>query len=182
MAIQTINLGTYANDGTGDDLRTAFEKVNANFASLTTSINVATASNIGNGIGLFKTKNVADLEFKTLTSTDSSISFTSNTNTVDISVNTSVEGDTAPLLGGNLGLNGYKIYGPGTVETSVYGVSVPLLESLVALLIYNNNFTIDMGEFLMPSGVSPSLPNGFELDMGSFLAPAVGNHIDFGNL
>jgi hypothetical protein len=30
MAIQTINLGTYANDRTGDDLRTAFQKVNAN--------------------------------------------------------------------------------------------------------------------------------------------------------
>lgn len=34
MAIQTINLGTYANDGTGDDLRTAFQKVNANILEL----------------------------------------------------------------------------------------------------------------------------------------------------
>jgi len=34
MAIQTINLGTYANDGTGDDLRTAFQKVNANLTEL----------------------------------------------------------------------------------------------------------------------------------------------------
>ena len=31
MAIQNINLGTYANDGTGDDLRSAFTKVNDNF-------------------------------------------------------------------------------------------------------------------------------------------------------
>jgi hypothetical protein len=31
MAIQTINVGTTANDGTGDDLRAAFQKVNANF-------------------------------------------------------------------------------------------------------------------------------------------------------
>ena len=31
MAIQLINLGTYANDGTGDDLRTAFEKTKDNF-------------------------------------------------------------------------------------------------------------------------------------------------------
>ena len=28
MAIQTINIGTIANDGTGDDLREAFVKVN----------------------------------------------------------------------------------------------------------------------------------------------------------
>jgi hypothetical protein len=34
MALQTINLGTYANDGTGDDLRTAFNKVNANLTEL----------------------------------------------------------------------------------------------------------------------------------------------------
>ena len=34
MAIQTINIGTIANDGTGDDLREAFVKVNNNFAEL----------------------------------------------------------------------------------------------------------------------------------------------------
>ena len=31
MAQQTINIGTVANDGTGDPLRTAFDKVNDNF-------------------------------------------------------------------------------------------------------------------------------------------------------
>jgi hypothetical protein len=36
--IQTINLGTYANDGTGDDLRTAFQKVNANILELYNSV------------------------------------------------------------------------------------------------------------------------------------------------
>jgi hypothetical protein len=41
MAIQTINLGTYANDGTGDDLRTAFEKVQANFVEIYSSLNGA---------------------------------------------------------------------------------------------------------------------------------------------
>lgn len=34
MPIQTISIGNYANDGTGDDLRTAFQKVNANFATI----------------------------------------------------------------------------------------------------------------------------------------------------
>jgi len=38
MAIQTINLGTYANDGTGDDLRTAFQKVNANLVELYSTV------------------------------------------------------------------------------------------------------------------------------------------------
>lgn len=34
MAKQTINIGTTANDGTGDALRTAFDKVNDNFDEL----------------------------------------------------------------------------------------------------------------------------------------------------
>lgn len=47
MAIQTINIGQYANDGSGDDLRSAFTKVNANFALLGTDIPVAEAINLG---------------------------------------------------------------------------------------------------------------------------------------
>lgn len=34
MAQQTINIGTVANDGTGDPLRSAFDKVNDNFTEL----------------------------------------------------------------------------------------------------------------------------------------------------
>lgn len=66
MAIQTINIGNRVNDGLGDDLRTAFQKVNANFTELESSLTV-TASNIGTtGEGLFKQKNGLNLEFKNL--------------------------------------------------------------------------------------------------------------------
>ena len=34
MAVTSINVGTLANDGTGDDLREAFIKVNNNFTDL----------------------------------------------------------------------------------------------------------------------------------------------------
>ena len=34
MAQQSINIGSNANDGTGDPLRTAFDKINANFNEL----------------------------------------------------------------------------------------------------------------------------------------------------
>lgn len=64
MAIQTINIGNIVNDGLGDDLRTAFQKVNANFVDLSTN-SPTTASNVGSaGIGIFKRKNGVDLEFK----------------------------------------------------------------------------------------------------------------------
>jgi len=47
MSLQTINIGQYANDGSGDDLRSAFTKVNANFALLGGDIPVAEATNLG---------------------------------------------------------------------------------------------------------------------------------------
>ena len=68
MTIQPINIGNVVNDGLGDDLRTAFEKVNANFADLSTQLTI-TATNVGAvGVGVFKEKVGADLRFKKLVS------------------------------------------------------------------------------------------------------------------
>ena len=39
MAKQTINIGSIANDRSGDNLRTAFQKVNSNFEELYTQLN-----------------------------------------------------------------------------------------------------------------------------------------------
>ena len=66
MTIQRINLGNQVNDGLGDDLRTAFEKVNANFTELNSQLTV-TASNIGGtGYGVFNKKVNNNLEFKNI--------------------------------------------------------------------------------------------------------------------
>ena len=42
MAKQTVNIGTTANDRTGDNLRTAFNKINDNFTELYVSLGVET--------------------------------------------------------------------------------------------------------------------------------------------
>jgi hypothetical protein len=66
MTIQPINIGNVVNDGLGDDLRTAFQKVNANFTSLAAETTV-TGANVGtSGVGLYKDKVGAVLEFKKL--------------------------------------------------------------------------------------------------------------------
>jgi hypothetical protein len=68
MTIQPINIGNVVNDGLGDDLRTAFEKVNANFADLSTQLTI-TATNVGaTGVGVFKEKAGTELIFKKLVS------------------------------------------------------------------------------------------------------------------
>lgn len=68
MSIQTINIGNQVNDGLGDDLRTAFEKVNSNFSTLFGQLTI-TASNVGAiGTGVFKQKTDQNLEFKKLVS------------------------------------------------------------------------------------------------------------------
>jgi hypothetical protein len=67
MAIQTINIGNLVNDGLGDDLRTAFQKVNNNFAELEAEL-ALNGSNIGNGAGVFKQKTEFNLEFRSIVS------------------------------------------------------------------------------------------------------------------
>jgi hypothetical protein len=83
MTIQTINIGNQVNDGLGDDLRTAFQKVNANFSDLSTQLTI-TATNVGDaGVGVFKQKTGADLEFKKLVG-GRNISIDDNTSTLEI--------------------------------------------------------------------------------------------------
>jgi hypothetical protein len=83
MTIQTINIGNVVNDGLGDDLRSAFQKVNANFADLSTQLTI-TATNVGaTGVGVFKEKVGADLRFKKLVS-GTKMLLNENTDTVTV--------------------------------------------------------------------------------------------------
>ena len=65
MAIQTINVGLLANDGTGDDLREAFIKINQNFDELDLRTESTTATNVGDtSYTIFKEQTGNDLFFR----------------------------------------------------------------------------------------------------------------------
>lgn len=85
MAVQLINIGNVANDGTGDDLREAFIKVNQNFEELDLRDDEqTTASNLGTeGEGLFFRRNAYDLEFKKI-SAGSNVTLTADDNKIVI--------------------------------------------------------------------------------------------------
>ena len=85
MALQTINIGTLANDGTGDDLREAFIIVNQNLDDLDLrSPESTTVTNLGNtGQGVFAQKVGAELQLKKLVQ-GSNVTLTSSTTGITI--------------------------------------------------------------------------------------------------
>jgi hypothetical protein len=68
MTVQTINIGNVVNDGLGDDLRSAFQKVNANFTELSAQLTITAVNVNDTGVGVFKEKVGAELRFKKLVS------------------------------------------------------------------------------------------------------------------
>jgi len=85
MAMQNINIGNVANDGTGDSLREAFAKVNTNFTELDSRFAFTnTVENLGNGQGLFYTKENNVLYFKSIVAGDN-ITLSASNNEITIS-------------------------------------------------------------------------------------------------
>lgn len=185
-AIQTINIGNYSNDGTGDDLRTAFQKVNANFSALSSEVTIANATNLGgvvdNGAGIFAQRTDANLEFKTLVCDDNSISFSSDTDLVTLRSKTTLLNDPSPTLNANLHLNGHNITGSGDIQSSVFGYDVSLIQSLLSVLLATNtNINVNMGTIEQPTGKTSENLSGLSLDFGTIVLPTK-NTIDFGQI
>ena len=107
-------------------------------------------------------------------SIDNSVTITHDATTVNLKASASIVEDTAPQLGGNLDLQSYYIY-HGDVQTSIYGINVPLLNSLVQLMLTSGQLIVDLGNFLDPIDTN--------LDMGDITGPYVysQNNIDFGS-
>lgn len=164
MPIQTINLGNYANDGTGDDLRAAFKKVNENFQLVGGTLGIINGENLGAGVAIFKQRDNDNLtlEFKTLTSTDNSVEITSTANTVNLKNKSLLVNDPSPALSADLELNGNNIVigsiGYGDVRTTVWGIDVRNLNSLLEMFIQSNTVNLDFGSFIDGTVGVPDAP------------------------
>jgi hypothetical protein len=126
--MEIINIGSLANDGTGDDLREAFLKVNNNFTTVQDQFNsseVMTGANIGSsGQGVFSNVVGHEMRFKKIAGS-AQINVTTNGDVIVVSANlanitlddvesitasgtiTSVDGFVGNLVGRN---------GPATVD------------------------------------------------------------------
>lgn len=95
MAVQSINIGTIANDGTGDNLRVAFEKVNQNFTELDDRFSFSSSiENLGNGSGVFFSKENNIEYFKSIVGGDNiSLGVTDNEITINSSENFTIQTD-----------------------------------------------------------------------------------------
>lgn len=120
MAIQTINVGLAANDGTGDDLREAFIKINQNFQEVESQIGIASATNLGSsGSRVYaSTTQSGTLQFRRLVA-GTSITLTELDNTIVFDANVpnsrfTISGNTGSLISGN-GLN-YNIVGADAIN------------------------------------------------------------------
>lgn len=159
MALQTINIGTFANDGTGDDLRTAFTKVNANFEEIDlVGGQNNTISNVGVGVGIYKEKIGVDLRLKslvagpgiTLTNNAMDITITNNRNMI-----VTVNADTGSLT--------------ATSATQVLNI---VGGTGISTSINNNTLTITGNNYNIETDTDPALGgnldlNGFDIDGGT---------------
>lgn len=120
LEINLVKLGEYPNDGTGDDLRTAFEKSNGNFTSLKENV-ILSAVNVGTGAPVWLDKTGNDLRFRSIKSQDSNLTLSFDSNEIILKVKDfllKVEDDISPALGGNLNLNEFEINGAGDIDIS----------------------------------------------------------------
>ena len=140
MAINLINIGNIANDGTGDDLREAFVKVNNNVEELDLRDNEkTTVSNAGQGVGIFDQLVNHDIQLKSLlagrniaiaSDTAGNITIDSDTNALTELTVEAETGEVTRLQGQKLtihGANGLDTYVENNVVYVTYTGPIGLI-------------------------------------------------------
>lgn len=145
MTIQNINIGQIANDGTGDDLREAFRKVNENFDELDLrQPEATTAANIGSGEAIFSAKVGDQLQFKNITAgTKINVASVAGNN---VQISTDLSG---LLVVSDAGSNNYddgdtfRINGGTGIRTTVVGNTLTIESTGDTTIAFDND--LDFG-------------------------------------
>jgi len=144
MAVELINVGQVANDGSGDDLREAFIKINQNFEELDLRDDEqTTASNLGEtGEGIFAQKINYDLQFKRLAA-GTDISLTADDNQIIIDADAgikslTIDADSESIVQNNDSAS-IEIKGGTGIKTSVDGDAIVIDNISVTDLLSDPN-------------------------------------------
>lgn len=208
MAIQLVDLGYLANDGSGDDLRTAFEKINANFQEV--SGDNLTGLNLGvNGSSIFVNRVEDNLRFRkllagtniSLQETDNNIIVNSTTPTTNFVITT----DAGSIVVNNnvsvsiRGENGIEVTGNEnqkritislndiTNDLNLRGnglVNVSSINGLSFEQTVGRYSGYDFGENFnsYPVSILDFVINTVGVEMGTFGVPSPYGALDFGEL
>ena len=177
--VQTINIGNLVNDGLGDDLRTAFQKVNANFASLVTTFNVSAANAQEIGAKVYKETVDSVLIFRNLVA-GNKIAITEYNDSIQINC---TQPDAFLRIDGN---NGSILSTNNTAVTIQGGSNITTTANGQYLTIETN---IDLNSVLLGFDFGPIsgpysttlqiLASAANVDFGTFLLPGPFD-VDFG--
>ena len=160
MARLDINVGTNANDGTGDDLRTAMVKINTNFTELYAETLVDSGISIsGNTISsnrsdddiVFEPSGVGAVRFPAVTINDNAITGTRSNENLTISAS-----GTGNLILGALRLNGTTVSSDDSSKITL-AESVDITGTLnVSTVEINNISSADSSAIQINDGVNIS--------------------------
>lgn len=169
MAIQIVNVGQIENDGTGDDLREAFIKVNENFSELSTlTADIVNIVSITGNNGTLEVTGYSDLSIIGEYAISTNVSPGTITIVSDFN---QLSDDLTPTLSNNLDVNNFSINNVSTIngitltdlsklatDTFDFGLMNNIATNIIDWFIANN--TVDLGSF--------SSPNTTSIDSGLF--------------
>lgn len=169
--VQTINIGNLVNDGLGDDLRTAFQKVNANFASLVTTFNLSAANTQTAGAKVYKEQVNSVLYFRNIVA-GNYITVTENLDTIQI---TNTQPDAFIQVNGNTGTvqaangTGITIQGGNNISTTANGQYLTIETNIdLNAVLQGFDFGPISGQYTNTIQILSSVAN---VDFGTFLLP-----------
>jgi hypothetical protein len=175
MAVQMINVGKLANDGTGDDLREAFIKINQNF-QLFDFIENPQGRNLGSGAEVFAQIDEGEFQFRSLVA-GQNIQLTQFDNTITVSSTAAAQSTNFLIVGDNSNTLQVtdsivlRMQGDGTIITGANENTKTIDFRLTDKI--TNYLDFDFGEVsTTQNSIFEFVMNSIGVDLGTFANPS----------